>query len=293
MEKDQIVILEDRGLISVSGTDAKDFLQNILTNDIDKISESCSIFSAIFTPQGKYLYEFFVIKSGNSYLLDCDKEFTNEIIAYLSKYKLRSKIEIADYSANYVVGIISLNKFQEIKANENKDFKTIIYRESFIFVDTRSEKLGVRILSKIQKLHLTIKQLSLKIVDVDKYLKQAYLCGIPIKGINNLKDKLFGLEANFETLNAIDFKKGCYVGQENTARMKLKNKIRRKLFSISSDKSLSVGDEITFEDKVIGKILIDKPYSFALIKLFDPDINNFINKDLKSGSATIKILKLL
>ena len=160
-------------------------------------------------------------------------------------------------------------------------------------MDTRSEKLGVRILSKIQKLHLTIKQLSLKIVNVDKYLKQAYLCGIPIKGINNLKDKLFGLEANFETLNAIDFKKGCYVGQENTARMKLKNKIRRKLFSISSDKSLSVGDEITFEDKVIGKILIDKPYSFALIKLFDPDINNFINKDLKSGLATIKILKLL
>ena len=74
---------------------------------------------------------------------------------------------------------------------------------------------------------------------------------------------------------------------------KIKNKIRRKLFSISSDKSLSVGDEITFEDKVIGKILIDKPYSFALIKLFDPDINNFINKDLKSGLATIKILKLL
>ena len=293
MKKDQIVILEDRGLISVSGVDAKNFLQGIITNDINKVSETNSIFSAIFTPQGKYLYEFFVIKSKNSYLLDCDNEFTNEIISYLSKYKLRSKIEILDRSANYVVGIISLDKFQEIKKNENQDFKTIIFRESFIFVDTRNEKLGVRILSKIQKLHLTIKQLNLKIDNIENYLRQAYLCGIPIKGVNNLKDQLFGLEANFEELNAIDFKKGCYVGQENTARMKLKNKIRRRLFSISSDKSLSIGDEITFENKVIGKILIVKPYSFALIKLFDPDIGSFINKDLKSGSAVINILKLL
>jgi folate-binding protein YgfZ len=293
MKKDQITILEDRGLISISGIDAKDFLQNILTNDIEKVSESSSIFSAIFTPQGKYLYEFFVIKSENSYLLDCDKEFTNEIVAYLSRYKLRSKIEIADYSDNYAVGIISLNKFQEIKTNENKNCNTIIYQESFIFMDTRNKKLGVRILTKIQKLYLIVKQLKLNIVNIDNYLRQAYLCGIPIKGVRYLKDKLFGLEANFEELNAIDFKKGCYVGQENTARMKLKNKIRRKLFSISSDKDLSINAEITFEDKVIGKILIDKPYSFALIKLFDPDIDNFINKDLKSNSANIKILKSL
>ena len=75
--------------------------------------------------------------------------------------------------------------------------------------------------------------------------------------------------------------------------MKLKNKVRRKLFSILSDKSLSSGDEITYEKDVIGKILISKPYSFALIKLLDPDIDSFINKDLKSGSANIKILKLL
>ena len=73
MDKDQIILLEDRGLISLNGEDAKNFLQNIITNDIDKVSSSTSVFSALFTPQGKYLFEFFLIQSKIGYLLDCDK----------------------------------------------------------------------------------------------------------------------------------------------------------------------------------------------------------------------------
>ena len=77
MEKDQIILLEDRGLIFISGEDAKNFLQNIITNDVEKVSLSASIFSALFTPQGKYLFEFFLIQSKNGYLLDCYNKFTN------------------------------------------------------------------------------------------------------------------------------------------------------------------------------------------------------------------------
>ena len=80
MEKDQIVLLEDRGLISIEGEDAKTFLQNIITNDIEKVSLINSIFSALLTPQGKYLFEFFVIWAQKGYFLDCDNKFTNEII---------------------------------------------------------------------------------------------------------------------------------------------------------------------------------------------------------------------
>ena len=98
MEKDQIILLEDRGLVSITGEDANNFLQNIITNDIEKVNSSASIFAALLTPQGKYLFEFFLIKSKNGYLLDCDNKFTNEIIDYLSKYKLKSKIEIRDIS---------------------------------------------------------------------------------------------------------------------------------------------------------------------------------------------------
>ena len=104
MEKDQIILLEDRGLILITGEDVKNFLQNIITNDIKKVNFSASIFSALFTPQGKYLFEFFLIQSKNGYLLDCDNKFTNDIIDYLLKYRLRSKIEIKNISAEYVIG---------------------------------------------------------------------------------------------------------------------------------------------------------------------------------------------
>ena len=143
MKKNEIVILKDRDIILVSGPDAKDFLQNILTNDVDKVTESSSIFSAIFTPQGKYLYEFFIVKSKNGYFLDCDNEFTEEIIEYLSKYKLKSKIEIKNLSSIYTIGIISLEKFSEIKVTEKK-IPILFYIEKVLFLLTLESKIWVQ-----------------------------------------------------------------------------------------------------------------------------------------------------
>ncbi len=291
MEKDQIILLEDRGLISITGEDTKNFLQNIITNDIDKVSFSSSIFSALFTPQGKYLFEFFLIQTKNGYLLDCDNEFTKEIINYLSKYKLRSKIEITDISTDYVIGLISPEKFLDIQESENKTDDTIEFRDSPLFLDPRNKNLGARILSSLEKLHLTIKKLDLKIVKPNAYFAKAHSLGIPIKGIKNLKDQLFGLEANFEELNAIDFKKGCYIGQENTARMKLKEKLRRRLLPISSTEKLNLGEEIFYNKIKIGKILIEQPYPFGLIKVIDPNIEDFENKELLANNKKCKILK--
>ena len=291
MKKNQVVILEDRGLISVSGEDAEDFLQNILSNDIKKVVENNSIFSAIFTPQGKYLYEFFIIKSKNGYFLDCDDEFTSEIIEYLSKYKLRSKIEIRDFSSEYAVGIINLDKFKEIQTITLKNSETIIYRDCYIFADPRTKKLGARILSNLELLYLVIKKLNLQITDSEIYFKKAHTLGVPKKKKKNLKDKLFGLEANFEKLQAIDFKKGCYVGQENTARMKLKNKIRRRLMPLKFQEDLQIGDELTYENKKIGTVLIDGLFPFALINLFNPDLNNFKNKEILNNKKIIKLIE--
>ena len=291
MKKDQIVLLENRGLISITGDDAKNFLQNIITNDIEKVSKSCSIFSALFTPQGKYFFEFFLIQSKDGYLLDCDSKATKEIINYLTKYKLRSKIEIKDKSNEYIIGIISLEKFNEIQKSENKQTDTIEYRNSSIFIDSRNKKLGARILSTLEKLHLTIKKLELKITKPDIYFKEAHILGIPIKGVESLKDQLFGLEANFEELSAIDFKKGCYIGQENTARMKLKNKLRRRLLPISSTEKLNLGEEIFYDKIKVGKILIEKPYPFGLVKLIDPNVEEFQNKELLVNNKKCKILK--
>ena len=152
MEKNQIVILEDRGLISVSGPDVKNFLQNIISNDIEIVNDSNSIFTGIFTPQGKYLYEFFVISYKGGYLLECNNELKKEIIKHLFKYKLRSKIEINDFSSNYVVGIINLEKFQEIQADAGSSSATTLYRESPCFLDPRLNTLGARMISSLENL---------------------------------------------------------------------------------------------------------------------------------------------
>ena len=175
MKKDQIVILEDRGLISISGKDAREYLQNIITNDIDKVSEDSSIFSALFSPQGKYLFEFFIMKSKNGYFLDCDNTITEELINNLAKYKLRSQVEIKDLSSEFVIGIINLDKFKEIQNNEKNKADTILYKESPIFVDSRKKELGARILSNLKKLDLAIKELNLKKSDIKFFLGENLL----------------------------------------------------------------------------------------------------------------------
>ena len=291
MKKDQVVILEKRGVILVSGEDSKDFLQNIITNDINKVSNKNSVFSALLTPQGKYLNEFFIIQNFKGYLLDCSENSTGELIKDLSKYKLRSKVEIEDLSTEFVIGVINDLKFKELQGDLKSNENTITYRDTPIFLDPRNRKLGARIISNLEKLYLTIKKLSLKIIDNKEYYSLAHELGVPEIGLINLKDQLFGLEANFETLQAIDFKKGCFVGQENTARMKLKNKLRRRLLPISSSEELNIGDEITFNNIKIGKILIDQPYPFGLIKVLEPNLEDFIDKKLFANNKECKILE--
>ena len=291
MKKDQVVILEKRGVVLVNGEDAKDFLQNIITNDINKVSNKNSIFSALLTPQGKYLNEFFIIKNNKGYLLDCSENSTSELIKDLSKYKLRSKVKIEDFSSEFVIGVINNLKFKELQEELKSNENTITYRNTPIFLDPRNKDLGARIISPLEKLYLTIKKLSLNIIDSKEYYSLAHKLGVPEKGLINLKDKLFGLEANFEMLQAIDFQKGCFVGQENTARMKLKNKLRRRLLPISSSKRLNIGDEITFNDIKIGKILIDQPYPFGLLKVVDPNVEEFENKELSANNKKCRILK--
>ena len=290
MKKDQINILKDRGIISIVGKDAKEFLQNIITNNISNVNKENSIFSGIFTPQGKYLYEFFVIKSDDGYYLDSPEEYVDELKIFLEKFKLNSDVKINSVSNNYVVGVISNEKFDEIKKQENKNTQTLIYRDSPVFKDPRSKKLGSRVLSNLEKLYLTIKKLALKIEDNNNYFSVAHEAGVPIKNLRELQNNLFGLEANFEDLSAIDFKKGCYIGQENTARMKLKNKIRKKLLPLISEDNLKIGSEITLNGDSIGKLLIGNPYPFGLINIFNKNLSELKNKEILVGKQKAKII---
>ena len=292
MEKNEVITLEDRGFIQVSGLEAKDFLQNIVTNDIEKVTNNSTIFSSILTPQGKYLFEFFVLKLKDSYLLECEKKSAAEIIKLLNFYKLRSKVDFIDLSEKYVAAVISLEKFKEINNSNLSKGKTTNYQEDPVYIDPRNDKLGAKIVSKLENIHLTIKKLNLNIVDKKKYYIKSFELGIPQVDLNKLKDKIFGIENNLDELNGIDFKKGCYVGQENTSRIKLRNKLRRRILPIQKiSGEISENDIIKFKDIEIGKVLIGNPYTFALIKVVDPDLKEFTNTELICGKSKVKILK--
>ena len=111
MEKDQIFILKDRGLAYISGPDAENFLQNIVTNDVRKVNDSSSCFASLLTPQGKYLFDFIIIKHKQGYFLDCEKSQIDQLIDRLNIYKLNSKIELFNLSNEFEVAVISKEKF--------------------------------------------------------------------------------------------------------------------------------------------------------------------------------------
>jgi len=292
MKKNEVITLGDRGFIQVDGLEAKDFLQNIVTNDIEKVTNNSSVFSSILTPQGKYLFEFFVLKFKNSYLLECEKKSSTEIIKLLNFYKLRSKVDFIDLSEKYVAAVISLEKFKEMNGSNLSKGSTTSYGDDPVYIDPRNDKLGAKIISKLENIHLTIKKLNLKISDKKNYYNKSFELGIPQIDLNKLKDKIFGIENNLDELNGIDFKKGCYIGQENTSRIKLRNKLRRRILAIQKiSGEISENDVIKYKNNDIGKILIDKPYSFALVKIVEPDIKEFSNTELTCGKSKVKILK--
>ena len=283
-------ILEDRGILFIDGLDAKDFLQNIITNDVNKVTESRSCFASLLTPQGKFLFDFIVVKHKKGYFIDCEKTQIDELFKQLSLYKIRSNVQILNLSNEFVVIALSYEKFISIDGSKEELGSTLKYGEDPILLDPRNKKLGARLIINLEKLNSSIKKLELKSTDQDEYYNLSFQLGIAQKNTDKLKNKLFGIECNFEELNAIDFKKGCYVGQENTARIKLKNKLTKRLFPIKIiEGKINEGDSIINEESEIGKVLISKNYPFALIK-YTSDKFNF-NSTFKINNAKIKIIK--
>ena len=283
-----VFILEDRAILYINGPDAKDFLQNLISNDINKVSDSSSCFASLFTPQGKFLYEFIILKHKSGYFIDCEKNQSEEIFKQLNLYKIRSKVEILNLSNEFVVASFGYEKYLSVAGSKDILGFTFKFREDPILLDPRNKYLGARLIINLEKLYLSLKRLDLKNDKIEKYYNHSHKLGIVPKNLNKLKNKLFGIECNFEELNGIDFKKGCYVGQENTARIKLKNKLSKRLLPIEIiDGKLSEDETIYYNDVDIGKVLINEDYPFALIKY----LNENFNKDfiLKSNNATFKI----
>ena len=288
MNIQNVYILEDRGILYINGKDSREFLQNLISNDIDKVSETKSCFASLLTPQGKFLFSFIILKHKSGYFIDCEKSQADALFRQLSIYKLRSNVEIMNLSNEFVVAAFNRDKFLKFKGAKDEPGNTVKYREDPILLDPRNKDLGARLIINLEKLYLSLKKLDLKDAKVDEYYTLSHEMGIAQKNMNKLQNKLFGIECNFEELNAIDFKKGCYIGQENTARIKLKNKLSKRLLPIQLiSGKLSEGKPIYTNNVEIGKVLIGDKYPFALIKYLD---NNFKeDSELKSENAVIRI----
>ena len=288
MNTQNVYILEDRGILYINGQDAREFLQNLISNDIDKVNETNSCFASLLTPQGKFLFSFIIVKHKSGYFIDCEKSQAAALYKQLNTYKLRSNIEIMDLSNEFVIATFTKEKFLEFENAKNELGNTINYREDPILLDPRNNKLGARLIINLEKLYLSLKKLGLKDSNVDEYYKLSHQLGIAQKNMNKLQNKLFGIECNFEELNGIDFKKGCYVGQENTARIKLKNKLSKRLLPVELVKGKLKESEPIYANNIeIGKVLINDEYPFALVKYLD---NNFKQDgELKSENAVLRI----
>ena len=260
-----MIILSNRALISLSGSDRKSFLQGLISNDVNKVSENNAIYAVMLSPQGRFLYDFFIIQFQDRLLLDCNRGKMEEIIKKLSVYKLRANVQIAK-EENMVVGAI---------IPPCDDVRSQLEQQNIVnFVDPRSDKLGIRIIALQPQLanpHLKPE------ASIDLYNS----CRINLK-IADDSDLTFDhsliLEYGFDHINAIDYKKGCYVGQEVTARTHYRGLIRKTIYLIAIDnlKEIALGSKITCDNKNIGIILSsvfyeDKLKALALIKDIDSD----------------------
>ena len=286
METDKAYITS-KGFISINGEDSIEFIQNIISNDIKKVTDNNCIFASLLTPQGKLLFEFIIFKTKNIFLIECNNELINELFNKLYNYKLRSKVEIK--IENNLISIdIPFEKF--ISLNVNK-LNLINYKNYIIFEDPRIKKTLARAIIEQSKIKDFLNDLNIELSNEKNLLeKKLFNLGIPSKNIQKLQNQLFALEANFLELNGIDQKKGCYIGQENTARMHLKNKVNKRLFAIQMiNGKVKEGQKITLNNDEIGKILIDDLFPFALIKINNENKNLIIDKELKTETASIKI----
>jgi hypothetical protein len=233
-------ILSDRAILAVSGPEARPFLQGLITNDIAKLAPDAPLYAALLTPQGKILFDFLLYERDGTILLDCARATAEVLEKRLSTYRLRAKVEIA--SRGDLAIVASWNGAAE------GDWR-----------DPRLDDLGYR----------SVAGAAVDEPMLDAYTRHRLDLGVP-EGRDFGQDEMFALDADLEELHAVSFDKGCYVGQELTARMKHRGTARKKLLPVEviGGGLPSPGARITAKGSDLGAITsIYRNRGFALIRL--------------------------
>ncbi|HEY2445454.1 MAG TPA: hypothetical protein VGI20_06930 [Rhizomicrobium sp.] len=262
-----IAALTDRAVLAVSGVDSRQFLQGLITNDISGLEHGNAHYAALLTPQGKILFDFFVYADGDEFLLDCAAQFADAYYKRLSLYRLRAKVDIVRRDDLVVL------------AQWNSETAPLGW-----WRDHRVAALGWRWLAKKE-------DVTADALPASAYLKHRLALGVP-EGADFGQDRMFALDADLEELHAVSFEKGCYVGQELTARMKHRGTARKKLLPVeSAGSALPVaGTPIVANGSEIGALTsVYGGRGFALVRLDRLDAAGSVAPD--AGGVPVRLAK--
>mgnify|MGYP006157992945 CR=1 FL=1 len=258
--------------IEIQGDDSENFLQGLITNDINNCNKKNSIYACLLTPQGKFLADFFISKINDYYLIEIHKKYYENFIIKLNIYKLRSKIDIKENKEIKSIILFSENEMQEI--NSIASFK-----------DPRHEKIGTVIYLDEN----TLKSLPIEERNYDFYRETLIKHLIPFTPIDLIENKSLLLENNFQNINAIDWDKGCYVGQEITARMKYRSLLKKKIYVLKLiSGNINPGDDIIFQDIILGNVIskVNK-YILCMLRITLIEDKKLKKDEIKISSNTI------
>ena len=246
--------LPDRAVLKIGGPEKRDFLQGLITNDMEKLAADNAIYAALLTPQGKIIADFFLVERGDDFLLDCDAQIAPALLKRLTMYKLRADVTIETLGDEHVAVLFGADA-ATTSGLVGTPGATIQNGDATLFVDPRHADLGARLIAL--DLDAALASIGAETSDVSPEAYKAHRIGLGVaEGTGELgTENMFALEANMAELNGVDFKKGCYVGQEVTARMKHKTTLRKRIVPLSSDNPLPDGDAtVSAGDRTIGDL---------------------------------------
>ncbi len=290
MNSDFAIHLSHKSIFLITGKDKIEFLQNIISNDIRHVSKEQSIYSTLLSPQGKFLYDFNIIQSGEDFLIQCNKNDIDDLITRLTIYKLRSDVVFVKKDEELLSLFINVDSKGIFESSKKILGSTMVNEFGIFFNDTRISEFGIHGIIKKNKVEEFVKTLNLQTLPIQTYQKLCHNIGFFEFLSKDILNQIFSLELNLKELHGVDFKKGCFVGQENTARMNLKEKIRRRLLPVQILNGQPKEQEtIRLNDKIIGKIVSTDPHCFALIKIEEDEL--LFKRSINLDGASIKIIK--
>jgi folate-binding protein YgfZ len=268
MEQDYYIKNTFSKFIEISGEDRINFLQGIITNDINKCTDKNNcIYSCFLSPQGKFLADFFITNFDNYYLLEINEKFFESFFAKLKIYKLRSRVEFKE-NTNLISFVFFCKKPPPINKN------------IILYSDPRKDNLGDK--AYIDKNSSDLEVIAqLKELKFDLYKEKLMRNLVPNSPTDLLENKSLLLENNFQNINAIDWDKGCYIGQEITARMKYRSLLKKKLYVLELlSGNINPNDNIIEKDINIGNVKSRiNNYLLCMLKISLVE-NKSINKEI-------------